>query len=105
MVVNCNYDCFNCPYSDCINDALPTSKEAEFMQIGHMKYTGAKNSEAGKRYRASLKGKLTHQKAQKNTTGSVAKRYCRPESCIIKNTRKKNCKGAKSITRSIRKKN
>lgn len=65
MVVNCNFDCFHCPYSDCINDALPTSKEAEYMQIGHMKYTGAKNSEASKRYRASLKGKATHQKAQK----------------------------------------
>lgn len=65
MVVNCNYDCFNCPYPDCINDALPTSKEAEYMQIGHMKYTGAKKSKADKRYRNTLKGKLTHQKAQK----------------------------------------
>ena len=44
MVVNCNFDCFHCPYSDCINDALPTSKEAEFMHIGHMKYTVAKRA-------------------------------------------------------------
>lgn len=59
MVVNCNFDCFHCPYSDCINDALPTSKEAEYMHIGHMKYITTKKGDADKRCKKSQKGKCS----------------------------------------------
>lgn len=55
--MKCNYDCFSCPYEDCINDSNPTTEEIEIIGDDGRK-TPAKKREYMRDYYKEHKEKI-----------------------------------------------
>ena len=92
----CDYDCFHCPYEECINDEMRLEDYQEGKKLELI--SGAKEYKTSESHRAAQK---KYYEKNKERLAAYQKKYLPPK----RSTTRKTKKNGRSITKNLDRKN